>query len=82
MAIYKFIRIYEVQAGDRKQASERMMEALTLGVEKDFHVMDYIKSPEDQKGKGIKVNLVPPKGWMGTFLEQVCGRGEYLVKKK
>ena len=70
------MRIYEVPAESSTQASERMMEALVLGVEKDFHVMDYIKSPEDAQGKGKRVNLVPPKGWMGTFLDQVFGRND------
>lgn len=72
--VYKIMRIYEVPGESQMEASERMIVALTLGVEKDYHVMDYIKSPEDPKGKGKRVNLVPPKGWMDAFLNRVFGR--------
>jgi hypothetical protein len=74
MAVYKIIRIYVVPADSKIQATERMMKAITLGVEKDYHVTDYIKSPEDPSGKGREVSLVPPKGWMAALVEQLLGR--------
>ena len=74
--MYKIIRIYEVPGKDQVEATNRMMEALTLRVERDYHVMDYIKSPDDPAGKGKKVSLEPPKGWMATFLDQLLGRSE------
>ena len=79
MAIYRFIRIYDVPADDRIQATDRMMEALVLHVERDFHVMDYVKTPDDPKGKGRPIDLRPPQGWLSSlleeFLNQVTGNG-------
>jgi hypothetical protein len=74
MPIYKIMRIYEVPGKDQVQATNRMMEALALGVESDYHLTDYIKKPDDPRGKGEKLNLKPPKGWGTTFLDQILGR--------
>ena len=74
MARYKIMRIYEVPADDRIEATNRMMKALALHVESDFHVMDYIKSPEDPTGKGSKVNLKPSKEWLTMVIDQLTGR--------
>ena len=74
MALYKIIRIYHVPASSRIEATDRMMEALAFRVERDYHVMDYIKSPQDEKGKGTKVDLRPPKGFMTALLDQLLGR--------
>lgn len=76
MATYKIIRIYEVPGEDQTEATNRMMEALMLRVERHYHVMDYVKSPDDPAGKGKKINLDPPKGWMTTFMDQLLGRAE------
>jgi hypothetical protein len=45
MAVYTIIRIYEVPADTRQQATDRMLEALVLHVERDFHVKDIIRDP-------------------------------------
>jgi hypothetical protein len=37
MAVYTIIRVYEVPADTRQQATDRMIEALALHVERDFH---------------------------------------------
>jgi hypothetical protein len=63
MATYRIIRIYDVPADNQIQATNRMMEAIVLHVERDYHVMDYVKAPDDPKGKGWPVDLTPPKGW-------------------
>lgn len=76
MATYKIIRIYEVPGEDQTEATNHMMEALMLRVERHYHVMDYVKSPDDPAGKGKKINLDPPKGWMTTFMDQLLGRAE------
>ena len=73
MAIYKIMRIYEVPAGSPIEATNRMMEALVLHVERDYHVTDYVKTPEDPDGKGHRVSLDPPKGWMTLLMEQLLG---------
>jgi hypothetical protein len=71
MAIYTIIRVYEVPADNRIQASERMLEALSFHVERDFHVRDYIKEPGEKPGKGRLVDLRPPKGWLTLLREQL-----------
>jgi hypothetical protein len=52
MAVYRIIRIYDVPADNQIEATNRMMEAIILHVERDYHVMDYVKTPDDPKGKG------------------------------
>jgi hypothetical protein len=71
MASYTIIRVYEVPAGDRSEATERMLDALSLHVERDFHVADYIRSPEDKPGKGRPVDLRPAAGWFTLLKEQL-----------
>jgi hypothetical protein len=76
MALYKIIRIYEVPGKDQIEATNRMMEALMLRVERHYHVMDYVKSSEDAAAKGKKISLEPPKGWLAAFMDQLLGRSE------
>ena len=74
MPLYKIMRIYEVPADNQIDATNRMMEALVLHVERDYHVIDYVKAPDDPEGKGHKVDLTPAPGWMTLVLDQVLGR--------
>ena len=64
MAVYSIIRVYEVPAETKQQATDRMMEALLFHVEKDFHVKDIIREPGAKPGQGKEVKLAPPAGWM------------------
>ena len=70
MAVYTIIRVYEVPADDRIQATERMLEAVQTHTERDFHVKDYIRSPEDKPGKGKPVDL-RATGWLTLIREQL-----------
>jgi hypothetical protein len=45
MALYTIIRVYEVPADTQQQATDRMIEALALHVERDYHVKDVIRVP-------------------------------------
>jgi hypothetical protein len=74
MAIYKIMRIYEVPAESQVEATNRMMEALVLHVERDYHVTDYVKSPEDANGKGRKIDLTPPKGWLSLLRQELTAQ--------
>jgi hypothetical protein len=74
MAIYRIVRLYEVPAKNRIEATNRMMEALALHVEGDYHLTDYVRSPDDPHGKGKRISLKPPKGWVTTLLDQLLGR--------
>ncbi len=74
MAVYTIIRVYEVPAGNKVQATERMMEALFLHREKDYHIKDYIREPGGKPGKGMPINLQPPAGWLTLLIRQLTGR--------
>ncbi len=56
MAVYTIIRVYEVPAENRIQATERMLEALMLKTERDYHVNDYVQEPGEKPGKGKPVD--------------------------
>jgi hypothetical protein len=74
MAVYTIIRVYEVPADTRIRATERMIEAICLGVEKDFHVKDIIRDPGEKAGKGTAVKLVPSAGWLTLLIQQLTGK--------
>ncbi len=74
MARYIIIRVYEVPAENRIQATDRMLEALAFHVEKDFHVKDVIREPGEEPGKGKRLYLVPPAGWMELVRRQLMGK--------
>jgi hypothetical protein len=74
MALYTILRIYEVPADNRIQATDRMMEALAFHVEKDFHVKDIIREPEAKPGQGKQVDLAQPAGWLTLILRQLTGK--------
>ena len=64
MALYTIIRIYEVPANSQQEATDRMMKALWLRVERDFHARDIIREPGSKAGAGEPVSLKPSQGWM------------------
>jgi hypothetical protein len=74
MALYTIIRMYEVPAGNRVQATDRMLEAIAFHVEKDFHVKDIIRDPGAKPGQGKKIELSPPAGWLSLVLQQLTGK--------
>ncbi len=76
MAIYTIIRVYQVLADNRIEATDRMLEALTLGVVDDFHVKDVLRDPNGKPGSGTQISLKPPKGWGTLLLDQLLGRSE------
>ncbi len=71
MAVYTIIRIYEVPGKNQIEATDHMMEALALHVEKDYHVKDIIRAPGDKPGQGKPVDLRPPAGWLTLIREQL-----------
>jgi hypothetical protein len=73
MARYRIIRIYEVPAKTRYQATDRMMEAIELRTEKDYHVKDVIRLCEkDSTLSGVE--LGPPTSWWDILMSQLFGR--------
>jgi hypothetical protein len=74
MALWTIIRVYEVPAENRIEATDRMMEALALHVERDFHVKDIIREPGAKPGQGKSVDLKPPAGWLTLIKRQLAGK--------
>jgi hypothetical protein len=74
MAVYTIIRVYEVPAENQQQATDRMMEALALHVERDFHVKDILREPGSKPGQVKKVDLKPPAGWLSLIARQLAGK--------
>ena len=74
MATYTIIRVYEVPADNRQQATDRMMEAVLLHVERDFHVKDIIREPGAKPGEGKVVDLKLPAGWLRLMVQQLTGK--------
>ena len=74
MALYTIIRVYQVPADNRIQATDRMMEAVLLHVERDFHVKDIIRDPGAKPGQGKAVDLKPPAGWLRLMVQQLTGK--------
>ena len=73
MALYTIIRVYEVPAENQTQATDRMMKALWLRVERDFHVKDIIREPGSKPGTGKPVSLKPSQSWMQLIVKQLIG---------
>jgi hypothetical protein len=74
MAKYTIIRVYEVPAETRIEASDRMLEAILLHTEKDYHVKDLLRDPGAKPGQGTTVILKPPTGWLALLLQQLTGK--------
>ena len=74
MAVYTIIRVYEVPADTQQQATDRMIEALALHVERDFHKKDIIREPGATPGQGKPVVLKPPAGWLSLIVRQLAGK--------
>ena len=74
MPIYSIIRVYEVPADTQQQATDRMLEALVLHVERNFHVKDIIRDPGAKPGQGKQVSLLPPAGWLTLVVRQLTGK--------
>ena len=74
MAVYTIIRVYEVPADTQQQATDRMIEALTLHVERDFHKKDIIREPGSKPGQGKRIDLKPPAGWLSLLARQLAGK--------
>jgi hypothetical protein len=72
MARYRILRIYEVPADNRYQATNRMMEAILLGTEKDYHMRDVIRLCEND-APFSKVELRQPTGWWTILMDQLFG---------
>lgn len=74
MAVFRIYRVYDVPGKTQYEATDHMMEAIALGVEKDFHVSDRIRPMDGPSKQAEKFSLEPPKGWGKLLLDQLLGR--------
>ena len=70
MAVYTIIRVYEIPAENQVQATDRMLEAIVLHTEKDYHKKDIIREPGDKPGQGKPIDL-RPSGWLAAIRDQL-----------
>ena len=71
-AIYTIIRVYEAPE-NRIEATERMLEAIMLHTENDYHVQGVGCEPGAKPGQGRAVDLKPPTGWLRLIYHQLTG---------
>jgi hypothetical protein len=74
MAVFRIIRIYEIPADNRYQATERMLEALELHTEADYHVTDLVREHGEKPAHRQPVDLRPPARWGTIFKRQLTGK--------
>jgi hypothetical protein len=74
MAVFRIIRIYEIPANHRIEATDRMLEALELGTEEDYHVTDLVREHGEKPAESHPVDLSPPARWGTIFKRQTTGK--------
>lgn len=72
--LHTIIRVYQVPADNRIQATDRMLEALTLGVEKTSTSRTSSGEPDGKPGSGVQISLKPAKGWGTLLRDQLLGQ--------
>jgi hypothetical protein len=59
MPLFTIIRVYEVPANNRYEATDELMEAIELKQEKVYHVKDIVRAPHEKWGKFLTGNHLP-----------------------
>jgi hypothetical protein len=74
MAVFRIIRIYEIPANHRIEATDRMLEALELHTEEDYHVTDLVREHGDTPAHSQPVDLRPSAKMTTIFKRQLTGK--------
>jgi hypothetical protein len=74
MALFTIMRIYEIPADDRIEATDRMLEALELGTEKDYHVRDIVRKKDETSGHWKPIALPFSTKMVTIFKRQFTGK--------
>ncbi|MFD9978160.1 hypothetical protein ACFWZR_28355 [Streptomyces sp. NPDC059017] len=69
---YTIIRIYRVPGDSAQEAQERFIEAVQLGVERDFHVRDYTKEAQPELQRADRARSI--RSWWVLVRQQLLGR--------
>ena len=72
MPLFTIIRVYEVPANNRYEATDELMEAIALKQEKVYHVKDVVRAPNEKWGKVLAKK--PATKWGTIFRRQVLGK--------
>jgi hypothetical protein len=72
MPLFTIIRVYEVPAENRYEATDELAEAIELGQEKVYHVKDVVRAPNEKWGKVIAKK--PTTTWGTIFKRQLTGK--------
>jgi hypothetical protein len=56
MPLFTIIRVYEVPAHNRYEATDELMEALELKQEKAYHVKDVVRAPNEKGARLLTKN--------------------------
>jgi hypothetical protein len=70
--LYTIIRVYEVPAANRYEATDELAEAIALHQEKVYHVKDVVRAPDEKWGKVI--DKKPATTWGTIFKRQITGK--------
>ncbi|WP_405789487.1 hypothetical protein [Streptomyces sp. NBC_01367] len=65
---YTIIRVYRVVASSQYEATDRLMEAFDLGVDRDYYVKDIVKGPTD-----VRTAATRPMSWWALARRQILG---------
>jgi hypothetical protein len=71
MALFTIMRIYEIPADDRIEATDRMLEALEFHTEKDYHVRDIVRKKDETSGHWKPVVLPFSTKMVTIFKRQI-----------
>jgi hypothetical protein len=75
MAVFSIMRIYEVPADNRIEATDRMLDALEFHSEKDYHVTEIVRNKDEMSPeRHWKPVVLPHSSKMTTiFKRQITG---------
>ncbi len=76
MAVFTIMRIYEIPADNRIEATDRMLEALEFHTEKDYHVTDILRNKDDMSAdrNWKPVELPHATNMVTIFRRQITGK--------
>jgi hypothetical protein len=80
MPEYTIIRFYKVPGESKQHATDRMLQAVALDMEFEYHLKDTIREPDEKTGEGKPINL-DNRGWDELLMEQLGLHARWQKKK-
>jgi hypothetical protein len=66
MAVYKIIRIYQLEATSVSQATKKLLDAVEAKKDEEYHVSDTVKESAEDTDKNA--------GWANNVKRQILGK--------